>query len=60
MRLKHAPLSTQHAQERKAGIEDLAEKLAGASRRAERLVKEFEELGAGEGGRGAGGVLCGA
>lgn len=55
MRLKHVSFPTQHPQERKAGIEDLAEKLAGASRRAERLVKEFEELGAGE---TVGGVLC--
>ncbi|PRW57356.1 sorting nexin 2B [Chlorella sorokiniana] len=36
----------QQLRERKAGVEELAEKLAGASRRAERLVKEFEELGA--------------
>ena len=34
-------------QERKAGLEEYAEKLAGASRRAELMVKEFEEMGAG-------------
>lgn len=44
------------AQERKVEVEELAEKLAGASRRAEKLVKEFEELGAGEGRMGGGQV----
>lgn len=34
-------------QERRAGMEEYAEKLALASRRAERMVKEFEEMGAG-------------
>ena len=32
-------------QEEKVGIEDYGEKLAAASRRAERVVREFEELG---------------
>lgn len=32
--------------EQRAGVEDYAEKLAVASRRAEKMVKEFEELGA--------------
>lgn len=35
-------------QERRAGVEEYAEKLATASRRAERMVKEFEDIGAGE------------
>lgn len=39
-------------QEQRAGVEDYAEKLAVASRRAEKMVKEFEELGAGEEGVG--------
>ena len=46
-------------QERKAGMEEYAEKLAAASRRAEAMVKEFEEMGAGE-GEGQGGMRCGA
>lgn len=32
--------------ERRAGVEDYAEKQAAASRQAERMVKEFEEMGA--------------
>jgi len=49
-------------QERKAGVEGYAEKLAAASRRAERMVKEFEEMGAGKstawGGEGVGACRC--
>ena len=42
-------------------MEEYAEKLAAASRRAESMVKEFEEMGAGGRGRaGWGGVGCGA
>ena len=37
-----------YVQERRAGVEEYAEKLAVASRRAEALVKEFEEMGAGD------------
>lgn len=34
-------------QEQRAGVEEYADKLAAASRRAELMVKEFEEMGAG-------------